>query len=455
VRINNSDLDDADAAIIADELKHNKAPLVELSLQNNNISAVGAAVLADAVAERWALQRLELGGNIVRPDGVRALADIESTFRLNPADRLVQIPRRKFERNRGNVASIDSQAVSDFGEFESWKARRLGGMLQEYNDVRTDLKILFDHSWREDDIDNDLNPLLQYIEQSPMLSSLTYILRNNRFVQSAFVVERFFAAVANRSSAIQFKLIVDVAWLASCTPFSANMQVFGSINIMRKNDYFFLKDLTFVSLPPLETWPRRPVFEREEFVAAMKNNTTLESLSFEGATPVAIPAEPCVEFLKSWKETSRYSKIRSFFLKVHDQHTFLKFFDTFPSLVHLRFLRLEMIGEDVGNTWNAYRREWLRALLKQNGRLRRVELLLNGAPLELEVQQQVQLYCQCNEMLPALIATPHFMAWDGCFMAEWHWRTELVQCECRRLAAESAMSRRIGRLPPLADDESS
>jgi len=383
------------AIAIAGWLKQNTT-LEDLYLGECEIGAVGAVALADAVKKNLTIEMIDLDDN--EGAGVAiALADIESTLGMDRTERYILALR-----NNGNVTAIDSFTLSDDLEytFSSDKARELGASLQG-NTVVTELKILLDEEWAEQDIGGDLDPILQYIEQSPTLSRLSYILRRRDEPASSVVVQRFFEAVANRPTAVDFKLIVDVKWLDD----RDNLNIFGSL--MRKTEYSFVKDLALIHRDffgrfVLDEDDFVDVLDSAQFVAALMATTTLESLSIE----IGIP---CTKFLKAWKAKARNSKIQSFSLTVKDPGTFRQLLDTLPSLFYLEEFRLELVGRRVEGVWRTQQGDWLRAL-KQNGSMRRVELTFDRAPqdpqlLELH-QQRVQMYCQRNELLPARIAKP-------------------------------------------------
>jgi len=102
-------------------------------------------------------------------------------------------------------------------------------------------------------------------------------------------------------------------------------------------------------------------------------------------------------FLQELKISAHKSALRKLSLQVPDLCTFQQLFKTLRVLVKVQELRLELVGDVLVQRWQNYRDEYIREL-GGNGFLRNVEFLIDGVAME--TPQQIQRYCQRNEMVP-------------------------------------------------------
>jgi len=283
----------------------------------------GFAAFADALMMNSSLRRLSLDDNdALDQEGGAALARIVAIFAMNSDDRLFQTLRH----NGGTkiVKELDF-LDEDLGEiFDRESVRRLGEALCG-NTVVTDLTIPFCNGWTRHDVDNALRPLLRYIGEGRTLIRITYDLILHNLRTDAFVLEFFLAAVAMRPTVTDFKLTLDVGWLADAD----NLRVFGSL-MRNKEHYSFLKNVSVTNVPPFVNENLNNVLDRNQFVEALRDNKSIECFSLD-------VEKPYPRLLRSLKRSAiGQTALRVFSLEVKDTPTFLLFMETLPALVQVR-----------------------------------------------------------------------------------------------------------------------
>lgn len=172
--LNMNQIDDGGGIAFASVLEMNST-LQEIDLSSNQIGNAGAAKIMEALKKNPGL-KIYLAKNSNIDDATSAA--IDSLVKMNYKDRFALSIQHQLAQN---IDTIDCLVFPvPCCTVESWKASCLGESLQT-NTCVSSLKIPLEAEWQNSELgmDGNLCPLLKYIEESRVLSSLQYVVRSS------------------------------------------------------------------------------------------------------------------------------------------------------------------------------------------------------------------------------------------------------------------------------------
>lgn len=197
--------------------------------------------------------------------------------------------QQKLERNDEDLTTLDCLKFPfDVIARSSESTGPLGESLRN-NTVVTELVMPLSPDWTEHEINNDLNPMLCFIESSKNLCKLTYMFYLTRV--DLTVVKRFFVAVG---TARQLKHAIDLSLIVGGNDLHDPNDFQNFESLMQNTEDVYLNNLTLSLSDIVLTTSSENLLDHDTVVAALHGSSTIESLSLERV--------PCKKFLRSGKK---------------------------------------------------------------------------------------------------------------------------------------------------------